>query len=194
MYRRFKAGDPANGLPSSYANHPDQSDYYHVGVIVSVNPMVIYDCTRDGAKIDGIRVDGNLAAWHTVGKLKKIDYDGAADVPGRGGQMTENPDFARATNNAIVVATSGKTVRMRSGPSEQAKVLRDIPLGETVTIYNATSEWSAISDQAGNRGYMMTKFLQVGAGVAQSTGDVTMTLSRPTAELLHSILGDALRR
>lgn len=60
VYRLIEKDAPGWKLPLSYKNHPDQNDYNHVGVIISVNPMVIFDCTKvTKKKINGIRIDNN---------------------------------------------------------------------------------------------------------------------------------------
>lgn len=65
----FKAREPGEDkydLPSSYKNHPDQRDYYHVGVVTSIDPLVISHCTGVPG---GIKKDNKLGAWHYTGKL-----------------------------------------------------------------------------------------------------------------------------
>lgn len=60
---------------------------------------------------------------------------------------------------ATVVATSGSTVRMRSGMSSAASVLKQIKLGKTVDVVAEYDGWKKIVYE-NQVGYMMDKFLQ----------------------------------
>ena len=60
---------------------------------------------------------------------------------------------------AKVTAPSGNTVRLRSLPTTNAKVIEMIPIDEEVdVIEEINDEWCFISD-SGVTGYMMKKFL-----------------------------------
>lgn len=61
--------------------------------------------------------------------------------------------------NAKVVANSGSTVNMRSGPSKSDSVIMKIPLGEIVQVNGIEGGWAQI-EYNGQSGYMMTEFLQ----------------------------------
>ena len=58
---------------------------------------------------------------------------------------------------AIVVAEQGTTVNMRAQPSKASPVLKQVPLGEIVDVYEEGPEWSKISYNCTD-GYMMTEF------------------------------------
>ena len=80
-YKFHPPGHARNKLPSGYANHPDQRDYYHVGVVESVNPLRILHCTswRGGS---GVKVDTRLGAWAVGGPLSRVsDAVAAPHVP-----------------------------------------------------------------------------------------------------------------
>lgn len=73
VYKYRNPGDAKYKLPSSYAKHPDQRDYYHVGVVLSVNPLKIAHCTSwTGGS--GIKVDTTLGTWKIAGELSRVDY------------------------------------------------------------------------------------------------------------------------
>ena len=61
--------------------------------------------------------------------------------------------------NAKVIANSGSTVNMRSGPSKSDSVIVKINLGETVQVNGIEGGWAQITYN-GQEGYMMTEFLQ----------------------------------
>ena len=141
----FKARNPGEAkydLPSTYKNHPDQKDYYHVGVVTSVSPLVITHCT--GVE-GGIKRDNVLGAWHYTGSLNQIE----------GGDEPMNVNY-----KAIVVADSGSTVNQRSNPTINASILKAVPVGTVVGVTEeCNDEWAKINVQ-GTVGYMMRKFLQ----------------------------------
>lgn len=65
----FKARRPVEAkyaLPARYSNHPDQNDYYHVGVVTSIDPLEITHCTGVPG---GIKRDTTLGAWKYYGEL-----------------------------------------------------------------------------------------------------------------------------
>ncbi len=154
----FKARNPGEDkydLPSSYKNSPDQKDYYHVGVVTSINPLCITHCTGVAGGIKRDTVQGN---WKYGGKLKYVDYE-------KGESEMEEPLY-----RAIVTAPTGKTVNMRSNPSVTSKVLFEVPIGTNIEVMDVLDGWSAVQ-YFGRPGYMMTKFLKP-EGSSNSEDDV----------------------
>lgn len=45
VYKAHDPGESGYALPEKYAKHADRRDYYHVGVVESVNPLTIVHCT-----------------------------------------------------------------------------------------------------------------------------------------------------
>lgn len=107
--------------------------------------------------------------------------------------MSQNPDFIGVPVKKIVTASTGSTVRMREAPSTSAKEVRAIPIGEVVSIYNQTSEWSAIEDTRGNRGYMMTVYISDNPS-APSDQQITIRMDKSMAEALLKLVSEALAR
>ena len=48
VYKAWEPGAKKYALPGRYKNSADQQDYYHVGVVTSVNPLEITHCTGPG--------------------------------------------------------------------------------------------------------------------------------------------------
>ena len=71
VYKHYTPGDSGYSLPSSYDDHADQNDYFHVGVVIQANPLQIVHCTTVEG---GIKYDTSLGAWSHYGRLKKIEY------------------------------------------------------------------------------------------------------------------------
>lgn len=144
----YKAREPYDDLwklPGNYKNDPDQRDYYHVGVVTSIDPFVITHCT---GVVGGIKRDNTLGKWRWGGKLKYVDYDDAGTAP------DEEPLYL-----ATVTADNGYPVKMRSGPGTDYGVIDKVPLGSVVEVYDVLDGWSQIGYD-GQMGYMMNQFLR----------------------------------
>lgn len=138
VFKGRQPGDKGYKLPSKYSNHPDQTDYYHVGVVTQLNPLQITHCTSVQG---GIKIDTKLGAWHYSGTLNFIERE---DVP---------------VETATVYAESGKTVNMRKAPKSIASVVMEVPIGATVVVFEKGDYWSQIQYRD-KTGYMMTRFLR----------------------------------
>lgn len=145
VFKAHEPGEKGYDLPGAYKNSPDQRDYYHVGVVTGTAPLVITHCTSVPG---GIQRDNKLGAWKWGGKLKYVDYE-------KGVEPMEEPLY-----RATVTAESGKTVRMRTGPSTNAWVVQEVPLGAEVEVLDVLNGWSKIRLDNGKTGYMMGKFLR----------------------------------
>ena len=144
-------GDPGYNLPAAYKDHPDQRDYYHVGVITSVSPLRITHCT--GGTTDGIKVDTNIGAWRYGGRLKGVAYEEEQD-------MQETQDTAGTHIQAVIDCPPGETVKLRQAPSDRSVWYAKIPRGEKVEVLNSGGEWHRI--QWGElTGYVMAGFVKL---------------------------------
>lgn len=143
VYKAKEPGEKGYDLPAKYKTSGDLLDYYHVGVVTSINPLKITHCTSVAG---GIKVDTTLGQWEYGGELKMVDYGG---------------DAMDVMYQAMVTAVSGRTVNLRANPSEKAKVLKSVPVGAEVDVLDDTDpNWTKIAYN-GMTGYMMSKFLTV---------------------------------
>lgn len=183
VYKARMPGEVGYALPERYKNDPDQRDYYHVGVVTAVEPLEITHCTGPG-----IVRDTKLGRWTYRGRLEKVDYDGTEVV----GTMVQT---------ATVVADSGSTVKMRSKPSTSDGLYWEVPVGASVQVAEITGGWAKV--RYGDRtGYMMAKFLSIGAptqGNEQTTpesnqGDTSCIISiqRAALQAIYDSLGSLL--
>lgn len=145
VYKSREPGEKDYDLPDKYANHFDQRDYYHVGVVTGVNPLKITHCTS-ASDANGILIDQKLGQWSWHGCLTKIDG------------KEPNPS---TSVQAVVTADSGRTVNLRKSPSKSATVLERVPIGDVVEVTNENGEWCAVKYK-GKSGYMMSCFLYFG--------------------------------
>lgn len=68
VFKQRVPGQSGYALPGRYAASPDRRDYYHVGVVRSVAPLRIVNCTTPG-----IRTDTALRNWTYKGWLTLLD-------------------------------------------------------------------------------------------------------------------------
>lgn len=189
-----RPGDARYALPSRYARDPDRQDYYHWGVVRSVDPLRIVHCTSPG----GVIVDTRLGKWSYRCWLKKVDQPGGAAIggeiqpaeeakPDRDGQA-EGTVYGRMT----VTADSGSTVKMRARPSASCRLYWDVPVGTVVEAGEMGDEWTAIRWR-GHQGYMMNKYLIDGVvGTAAPNPAADANNSNPT--IRQGSRGDAVVR
>ena len=157
----FKAKEPGQegyNLPSKYrANgeyyNGDLKDYCHIGVVKSVSPLRIIHMTGPTAK-----TDTTIGKWRFAADLKSqyiSNSPSPAPVP------YPDPEPAPCTDNAVVVAGSGKYVKLRANPSKQCALYDDVPLGATVTVVTHGYEWTKVNYGKRKGWYMMTKYLDI---------------------------------
>ena len=139
-----ESGYDAEVIGNSYKDSHDKRDYYHVGVVTGLDPLVITHCTSVGGK-GGIYIDNALGKWRWGGQLKMVNYEESEP---------EEPLY-----RAKVYAGTGKTVRMRIKPNTNANIIEEIPIGTEVEVNDVMDGWSQITYH-GVGGYMMSKFLR----------------------------------
>jgi hypothetical protein len=178
VYKAKEPGESSYSLPSSYRNSPDQRDYYHVGVVTSVNPLCITHCTGvDG----GIKRDNALGKWRWGGKLKYVNYD-KEDKP------------MECLYEAKVYAENGFPVKMRSQPSTKSTVIASLPVGTIVDVYDVMEDWCGIRYN-GQSGYMMSKFLEpilASQGPSEPISGTAVAVNRADLETVKTALETAL--
>ncbi len=176
VFKSRRPEDQNYKLPDHYKNSGDLTDYYHVGVVMSTNPLRIDHCTKIEAKgISGMVSDTALGQWKYYGHMKSVEF---GLVMYHNGQLREKElpwrvktgaaDAQKAERDAYpetplytarVRADSGNTVNVRNGPGAKYKIVGRIALGTCVPVFDATMDgWCRISF-AGGMGYMQSEFL-----------------------------------
>lgn len=123
--------------------------------------------------------------WNRVGLWDRLSYE--IEFPG-GGTYTGD-DFMTAT----VWAGSGATVNLRSSPSRSAALVDQVPVGDTVNVYEQAGEWFWVSWH-GKPGYMMAEFL-IFDGKQPDQGDKdndSITVSRSALMAVYDQIGAIL--
>ena len=146
VYKARVPGEAGYDLPDRYNSDPDKRDYYHVGVVMGVNPLEIMHCTSGGG-VDGITTDSKIGKWTYKGQLT----------------MIASADSAEALQgNAVVRASSGKTVNLRDKASRSGDIIKRVPIGTAVEVLDVDGDWARIRVPV--EGYMMREYLEGGAG------------------------------
>ena len=165
VYKAKSPGEAGYDLPEKYKSSGDLLDYYHVGVVTGVNPLVITHCTSVPG---GIKQDNQPGAWRYGGQLKMVDYGGDEQV--------------EVLYEARVTAASGRTVNLRANPSDTATVLKTVPVGSSVDVLDdADPTWAKIRWMYYD-GYMMKKFL-----VKETPAETYEALKEARDSLAHAL-------
>ena len=167
VYKAKEPGESGYSLPERYRNSGDLRDYYHVGVVTSVEPLIITHCTNVPG---GIKEDRAITNWRWGGKLKYVNN-------GKGEGQMEPVYQAKAHAEG-----NDYPVKMRTQPNANADVLAKIPQGEIVDVISDGGKWSFIlyGDQTG---YMMNKFL---IPVKDDEGDKDEEMAAVSCETLET--------
>ena len=151
----FKARGPLDAgydLPDKYrvggASYTgDVMDYYHVGVVTSIEPLNITHCTESGS-VNGVTVDTRQGDWRYAALCTMVDY---SDSDGGVADMEER--------RAVVVSGNGNPVKLRSTPSTDKPYLAKVPVGTQVEVMQDAQGWAQVRLPSGQVGYMMDEFL-----------------------------------
>lgn len=131
------------GEPSKFQGD-GLGNMYHIGLVVSVNPLRIIHATTPVAKVDTA-----LGNWSHYGRLAKVPYESE-------GQAV-NSDILYI---AVTVAENGLSVNFRAKADTSSTRLDQIPLGQQVQVLEHTNTTWARVRYNGKTGYIMRQFLQ----------------------------------
>ena len=170
VYKAWKPGQEKYDLPDYYkpgggSYNGDLQDYYHVGVVVSVEPLRIRHMTSPQPKMDT-----TIGKWEWHGRLKKIDYGntGRNSTSGGGGTMPREDKKEKMSMEARVVLATGEggtTVNLREGPGTNHGRIKAVNVGSTVEIVEDQGAWCKIIAD-GKTGWMMANHLEyIGEGI-----------------------------
>ena len=150
-------GTNGYALPARYKKggayyNGDLTDYYHAGVVYSLNPLQIRHMSTK------MKIDTKIGQWNYAARLRPLVNAGAYQeesiidgdtiiIPSSGTQ-------------AHVTAPSGSTVNLRKTPSLKGSLIMRVPIGATVDIVEPGEEWCKIK-YGTKTGYMMAKFLEI---------------------------------
>ena len=157
VFKARKPGESGYNLPSKYKQggtgyNGDLTDYTHIGVVKSISPLRIIHMTSPTSKTD-TSIGTGLSRWRFAANLKSTYISDSI------GPSLE-PVKPVITKTAIVTASSGQWVKMRSSPITSCRLYDEVPVGAIVKVTGSYGDWTQI-DYGKRRGwYMMTKFLK----------------------------------
>lgn len=76
VFKCRRPGDDRYALPASYRKDRDLTDYYHVGVVLSVQPLQILHCS-----VNGVMRDQTKGAWTVTARLKQLTEPAEEALP-----------------------------------------------------------------------------------------------------------------
>ena len=182
VYKYRAPGEEYYDLPDRYMPYKssfngDLNDYYHVGVVLSIAPLVIIHCTtKDGP----IARNTSIGAWRRGGRLVGIDY--GCYGPGKKGDA--NMVTIRGGNERL-------PINMRGACSTDATLVAKIPQGSTAELISAGTEWTHIKFN-GQDGYVLTKFVHGGEDDKSADDGEKILVNRAELESAYDIIGNLL--
>lgn len=144
VYKAKQPGESGYDLPSRYDNDPDRLDYYHIGYVLSVNPLKIVHCSAGG-----IHYDTKLRKWSYAGYIKGVDYM-EVNVP--------EPQIPDEIGAAYVDVPNDGTVNVRKSPKGNSVVQNRIREGTIVNVIGFDGEYAKVEYTV--TGYIQNKFLR----------------------------------
>ena len=147
--KAWKESFPIN----KYKDHPDQNDYYHVGVVTSVNPLEISHCSGGG-----MHYDKKLGYWDYAGECSLVDYGTTPSVD----PIEDDTTVVKGPCKAIVDVPNDTTVNIRSAMSTASKVLVKANEGTELDVLSVSGTWAKVNygfDKTGT-GYVMSQFIR----------------------------------
>jgi len=121
-----------------------ENDHGHIGLYVGGGEVIEAAGTREGVIISKV----TKTKWTYWGELKGVQYEGGV----------EPVDVLPEPGTAIVTAAK---VALRSGPNTKSTVLTRVDKGQTVKLDDKPEGWDYV-EYNGQKGYMMSKYLQKG--------------------------------
>ena len=154
VLRGCQPGTTGYALPARYKKggqyyNGDLTDYYHAGIVYSLEPFQIRHMATK------MTIDTKLGRWNYAAKLKPLVNAGAYKE-----EADPTPEIPSSGTHAIVTAPTGRTVNMRKTPSLRGALIMQIKIGNTVEILEPGEEWCKIK-YGKKTGYMMAKFLKI---------------------------------
>lgn len=157
VLKAYEPQDSRYALPTRYKKggkyyNGDLKDYYHIGVVSSVNPLRITHMTSPTAKIDT-----SLGKWAYHGQLSVLAKAAGSKIP----VSTPTPETPTSGSSAVVVAANGKPVKMRQYPSKSCRTWINVPIGTPVEIVSPGETWAQINYGKYRGWYMIASFLDI---------------------------------
>lgn len=126
----------------------------HIGMVTSVNPLVITHATSPVCK-----QDFKIGNWKYLGKVKDVDY---GSDPGPSPEPLPEPSpepEPTPSKTMYVYAENGKPVNLRTKASTKAALVDQVPVGNSVTWLKEDGAGWAYIQWKKKKGWMLECFL-----------------------------------
>ena len=128
----------------------------HIGYVDSVSPLRIIHASSAAGEVTVDTKIGKLAYW---GKLKDVDY-GEEPSPSPSPEPEPQPEPEPEPSKTMqVYAENGKPVNMRVSPKLSAKLVDQVPVGQSVTWLKEDGAGWAYIQWKKKKGWMLECFL-----------------------------------
>ena len=213
LYTARNPGDSGYDLNDRYISNPnfatgDLTDYYHAGVVLSANPLVIVECTSvPDPNASGIVITNKLnKKWKFGGRLKNLDYDGYTGRTNGSENTVATIGELQDNTCKISVPAGTSTANMRAKSTKDSALIVRVPDGQSVLVTeDANAEYAKVrwEDVAKNKvynGYVLRSVLALYADEngnvveeSESIDDDTLTDEEKRADTLLDDLTDGIR-
>lgn len=167
----FKAREPGEkgyALPDRYKH--DKRDYYHVGVVMSAEPLRILHMTTPRPKMDT-----SLGKWAYYGWPRLVAKDQ---------EKGEMPVGTEVDYQGRVVGDG--MLNMRQAPNTKAARIMQLPVGTVVQVNEEDGDWLRVSYGAAT-GYVMAQYID-----KDTTAGKMISVDRSVLEAIYDEIGDLL--
>lgn len=172
--KAYEPDDPKWNLPERFRSYKDKRDYYHMGVVISVDPLQIVHCTDPTCK-----VDTKLGKWSHAFMWRQLSE--AID----GGETVEEERAMDALYEARVVLNESKVLNIRAGRGAKYRDIGDVPNGATVKVLEDGS-WPLI-EYEGLQGYVSGEYLAEIVPEAEPVKTTTLVSDEGTVIVLQGV-------
>ena len=138
VYKAKNPGEDGYDLPDRYKNGSDLKDYYHIGVVMNLNPLNIWHCSGGG-----MHYDTKIGKWNYCGECTYVEYEEKEPM---------NPPYIAKVN------VSSGSLNIRSGPGVEYAKIGSVPKDAEVTVVTHGEEWDFIKYER-LQGYVSNRYL-----------------------------------
>ena len=163
VYKAYNPGEKkydASAVAKYSSTSNDKHDYYHVGVVTSVNPLEISHCSGGG-----MHYDKTLGKWKYAGYCSLVDYGNGTVPVVVPNEQTASDVAVTEPGKAIVDVPDDTTVNIRSAMSTSSKVIVKANEGTELDVLSIHGPWAKVNysfNKVGT-GYVMSKFISSGS-------------------------------